>query len=289
MCQACNVSDFDFFCISHAGDSVSLTSNSALVFGVSRDNSSCSLPHITDANKDGYDDSSFEAGVQAGKNAYGKQDANGDGYDDPSYNAGYNAGLSAGGGSSSGNACTINHAWIALIFSYASNFDYTYKENADFSADFKQSVDINSGMFKSSFSKTFNVFDTLVGFVQKSINKIVNLLDFSYQYTSEEWEFYFTELYDRSESNVKELPWLKRTLAKENLNDMYATLRDYVKFNATVEVEYWFSFQTDNWWKVWYKVYGWTDTDIYKIHTYLNSLNVPHMYFGEKYCFGDET
>lgn len=178
---------------------------------------------------------------------------------------------------------------IALIFSYASNFDYTYNENADFSADFKQSVDINSGMFKSSFSKTFNVFDTLVGFVQKSINKIVNLLDFSYQYTSEEWESYFTELYDRSVSNVKELPWLKRTLAKENLNDMYATLRDYVKFNATVEVEYWFSFQTDNWWKDWYKVYGWTDTDIYKIHTYLNSLNVPHMYFGEKYCFGDET
>ena len=112
MCQACNVSDFDFFCISYAGDSVSLTSNSALVFGVSRDNSSCSLPHITDANKDGYDDSSFEAGVQAGKNVYGKVDANGDGYDDPSYTAGYNAGLSAGGGSSSGSACTINHAWI---------------------------------------------------------------------------------------------------------------------------------------------------------------------------------
>lgn len=112
MCQACNVSDFDFFCISYAGDSVSLTSNSALVFGVSRDNSSCSLPHITDANKDGYDDSSFEAGVQAGKNVYGKVDANGDGYDDPSYTAGYNAGLSAGGASSSGSACTINHAWI---------------------------------------------------------------------------------------------------------------------------------------------------------------------------------
>ena len=112
MCQACSLSDFDFFCISHAGDSVSLTSNSALVFGVSRDNSSCSLPHITDANLDGYDDSSFEAGVQAGKNTYGKVDANGDGYDDPSYTAGYNAGLSVGGGSSSGNACTINHEWI---------------------------------------------------------------------------------------------------------------------------------------------------------------------------------
>lgn len=176
---------------------------------------------------------------------------------------------------------------IALIFSYASNFDYTYNENADFSADFKQSVDINSGMFKSSFSKTFNVFDTLVGFVQKSINKIVNLLDFSYQYTSEEWESYFTELYDRSESNVKDLSWLKRSLAKENLNSMYGTLRDYVKFGAVVEYD--FTFQTDNWWKDWYKVYGWTDTDLLKIHQYLTSLNVPHMYFGEKYCFGDET
>lgn len=114
MCQACNVSNFDFFCVSYAGDSVVLTSNSGLAFAVPRDNSSssCSRPHITDANLDGYDDSSFEAGVQAGKNTYGKVDANGDGYDDPSYTAGYNAGLSAGGGSSSGNACTINHAWI---------------------------------------------------------------------------------------------------------------------------------------------------------------------------------
>lgn len=112
MCQACGVSDFDFFYVSQAGDSSSLCANSGLSFAVLRDNSSCSLPHITDANKDGYDDSSFEAGVQAGKNTYGKVDSNGDGYDDPSYTAGYNAGLSAGGGSSSGNACTINHAWI---------------------------------------------------------------------------------------------------------------------------------------------------------------------------------
>lgn len=74
--------------------------------------STCTRPHITDSNGDGYDDSSYNAGVQAGKNTYGKVDANGDGYDDPSYTAGYNAGLSAGGGSSSGNACTINHAWI---------------------------------------------------------------------------------------------------------------------------------------------------------------------------------
>lgn len=113
MCQACGVSGFDFFCVSYAGDSVVLNSNSGLAFAVSRDNSSsCSRPHITDSNLDGYDDSSFQAGVQAGKNTYGKVDANGDGYDDPSYTAGYNAGLSAGGGSSSGSACTINHAWI---------------------------------------------------------------------------------------------------------------------------------------------------------------------------------
>lgn len=112
MAQVCGVSDFEYFCVGNYGDTVGMTMDSALVFGVARDNSSCELPHITDANNDGYDDSSFEAGVQAGKNVYGKQDANGDGYDDPSYNAGYQAGLSAGGGSSSGNACTINHAWI---------------------------------------------------------------------------------------------------------------------------------------------------------------------------------
>lgn len=112
MCQACGVSDFDFFYVSNVGDSSSLCPDSGLAFAVSRDNSSCSRPHITDANLDGYDDSSFEAGVQAGKNTYGKVDANGDGYDDPSYTAGYNAGLSAGGGSSSGSACTINHSWI---------------------------------------------------------------------------------------------------------------------------------------------------------------------------------
>lgn len=74
--------------------------------------STCTRPHITDSNGDGYDDSSYNAGVQFGKNTYGKVDANGDGYDDPSYTAGYNAGLSAGGGSSSVSACTINHAWI---------------------------------------------------------------------------------------------------------------------------------------------------------------------------------
>jgi hypothetical protein len=66
--------------------------------------STCTRPHITDSNGDGYDDSSYNAGVQFGKNTYGKVDANGDGYDDPSYTAGYNAGLSAGGGSSSGGS-----------------------------------------------------------------------------------------------------------------------------------------------------------------------------------------
>lgn len=74
--------------------------------------STCTRPHITDSNGDGYDDSSYNAGVQFGKNTYGKVDSNGDGYDDPSYTAGYNAGLSAGGGSSSGNACTVNHEWL---------------------------------------------------------------------------------------------------------------------------------------------------------------------------------
>ena len=66
--------------------------------------STCTRPHITDSNGDGYDDSSYNAGVQFGKNTYGKVDSNGDGYDDPSYTAGYNAGLSAVGGSSSGGS-----------------------------------------------------------------------------------------------------------------------------------------------------------------------------------------
>lgn len=112
MANHCGVSDFDYFCVGDYGDTVGMILDSALVFGVARDNSSCELPHITDANNDGYDDSSFEAGVQAGKNVYGKQDANGDGWDDSSFEAGYQVGLSAGGGSSSGSSCTVNHLWI---------------------------------------------------------------------------------------------------------------------------------------------------------------------------------
>lgn len=66
--------------------------------------STCTQPHITDSNGDGYDDSSYNSGVQFGKNTYGKVDSNNDGYDDSSYTAGYNAGLSAGGGSSGGSS-----------------------------------------------------------------------------------------------------------------------------------------------------------------------------------------
>ena len=99
--------------------------------------STCTRPHITDSNGDGYDDSSYNAGVQAGKNTYGKVDANGDGYDDASYTAGYNAGLSAGGGSSSGGSSSSEFVDI----------DFDGYDDRSYNAGFDSGVELGKQLY----------------------------------------------------------------------------------------------------------------------------------------------
>lgn len=180
---------------------------------------------------------------------------------------------------------------IALIFSYASNFDYTYDENADFSADFKESVDINSGMFKTSFHSVFDTLDTVISFVQKSFNSILYALDSSHRYTSEEWEKFFEQLYERSYNYCKENSnFFNRAICFEYLEKFYQELSMSVKYSDYVpgNIMQGVTFANDSWWQDWYKDFNWSDSDLLKIHQYLTSLNIPHMLYGQKYCFGDE-